>query len=377
MIVEAFVVVVLIWLIRGLIHVLSKSKELFDQAGSNESSREILRAKGQKAKEFICNNPNELLMSTEFREEKLKEYPSLVHIGDKLFRCKCLKETYDIQRNDFDVYSYFIHKDDSDIPYSEKHIRHLVYQYINSIGNDDFYDAFVEILKNDKDLLLSFIEECHVAESWRKECNKLYDPENYMKDFMAENDVEKRIHEINENVVIPADLRHRHPTTPSKPIKAYIDTQIEIAEKEIKLSQLAISGIPKLRGAGLLGILAVVTTVVWFIMVYNGFGTNTAPLWIVIILWFVFVFGSAFLCSDSDRAAYCQEEILRLIEQKSSLDMLSVWAQDYERERQVKIARERDKKFDEILLKSIRDRRELQERREKLRKGGNNNDRII
>lgn len=363
MLMVAFVIVVIFWLIRGLIWVISESKGAFEQAGSNEASREILKERELRAREYICDNPNELVMPTEFREKKLKEYPSLVHIEDKLFRCKCLEEKYDIQRSNLDVFSYLAHKDDSDIRrYEESRVRHLVYQYINSIGNDDFYDAFTELLIGDKDLLLAFVQECHVAESWREECNRLYDPENYMKDFMAENNVEKRIHGTNKNIIIPTDFRHRHPVTPSDPIKAYISTQKKIAENEIKISELAKSGTPKLRGTGFLGIIAVIVTVAWIFVSRIGPEVGGAFFWITIITWFIFIFGGAFLNNDSDRAAAYQNENSKLAAQKDNLDMLSIWAQDYERERETKIARKKNNEAWERMVRFNESMRKIREK---------------
>lgn len=375
MLMAAFVIVVIFWSIKGLIWVISESKGAFEQAGSNETSREILKERELRAREYICDNPSELVMSTEFREERLKEYPSLVHVEDKLLRCKCLEEKYDIQKSDLDVFSYLAHKDDSDIRrYEESRVRHLVYQYINSIGNDDFYDAFAELLIGDKDLLLAFVQECHVAESWRKECNRLYDPENYMKDFMVENDIEKRIHRTNEHIKIPTDFRHRHPVTPSDPIKAYISTQKRMAENEIKISELAKSGTPKLRGTGFLGIIAVIMTVAWFFVNRIGPEASGIFFWITIITWFVFIFGGAFLNNDSDRAAAYQNENIKLAGQKDCLDMLSIWAQDYEKARCVKIKHKCDAEVWKKMAMLSERRREGTERF-KTNAGGDRNDR--
>lgn len=363
MLIAAFVIVVLFWLIRGLIYVLSVSKGAFKQASSNETNRDIFEKREMKAREYICDDPAKLIMSKEFREKKLKEYPSLVHIEDKLLRCSCLEEKYDIQKNKLDVFSHFLHMDDNDIRrYEESRVRHLMYQYVNSIGNDDFYDAFAELLIGDKDLLLVFVQECHVAESWRKEYNRLYDPENYMKDFMIENNVEKRIHETNKNIIIPADFRHRHPVTPSDPIKAYISTQKKMAENEIRISEFAESGSPKLRGTGFLGILAVAVTVTWLIVNSQNSEIGLIFFWATIISWFVFIFGGAFLNNDSDRAAYYQRENSDLSGQKSCLDMLSIWAQDYEREREMKIARKKNNEAWERMVRFNESMRKIREK---------------
>lgn len=372
--VVALVIIALIWIIKGLIGTLSMSKQNFDQAYTNKTSRKNFDDEERKARNYICDDPKELIMSAEFRAEKLREYPYLVHIDDELVRLHCLGEKYEVRQNGLDVFSCFIDTDEDNIRHREDYIRHLVYQYINSIGNDDFYDTFVELLISDKSLLIDFVQECHVAESWRKECHRLYDPENYLQDFMSEHDVKKRIHEINADIKIPTDFRHRHPITPSKPIKEYINTEKKIAENKIKISELARSGAPKLKVAGFLGVIAVCMTLIWFFAFYNHSGISTALFWIGVALWLIFIFGGAVLCSDSDNAAHCQEENSRLVSDNSNLDKLSIWAKGYDMERKTRKERDKKQKDQQARIEAF-NRRLAEKGNRELSAGGNKNDR--
>ena len=169
-------------------------------------------------------------------------------------------------------------------------ISMLAHRYINFIGYDEFKGAFISLLIRDRELTKKFIRECHAANMWKEEYSQLYDCDNYLKDFMIENDIRERVKQEAEcDIRIPPDLRHFREFTNSSSARKHIGHELA---KRGRIGEAAKSEEKSNSWFGAVSILTLIGVILIIAMFANSGNREVfnSMFWIVIVLFFVWTF---------------------------------------------------------------------------------------
>lgn len=216
------------------------------------------------------------VMERWYRKSKLNEEPKSTRIRESRHKsvpngCSWCDRTLSIDKNKFEnaeLYNKYF-KDEGN-PYVLGLLIRLVLQYINAIGYDGFYYGFITLLLQDHDLLVKFFRECHAAEEWKKDNNTVYDCENYMQDFMKENNVIERVREIvGDSLQVPSDFRHYRTEALADNIAKQIQTEKHIAELHRTAGSSGSSAEGDYKLASVLGFLGIASAVLWLFTSFN------------------------------------------------------------------------------------------------------------
>lgn len=109
-----------------------------------------------------------------------------------------------------------------------KAISQLAYRYICFEGYDEFKETFIRVLMQDKELIIKFMKECQAANEWKKEFNQVCDCENYMQDFMKENNIQEKVNEfVGHEVKMPGDFRVYRKDSPDFFAAKHVNHELE------------------------------------------------------------------------------------------------------------------------------------------------------
>lgn len=279
------------------------------------------------------------IMSSEYRQQKLKEDPVSTVIRKELYISRYMGDTYyHITNHKYKwgdtehlyIYLEKPHSAGDMIKYGncgiENYIEYLinistlVHQYINATECPGFYDGFTQLLESDHELLMKFVRECHAAEEWKKDSNTIYDCDNYLQDFMEENNIKAKVRKLSGiNVKIPEDFRHYKPSNPSWINSEYINQEKDVAENKVIEAKNNQSANSVYQAASIVAVIGVVLLIAWAALSFNVV-LGLSALMCIIVFFIVLASGA-----KNENASTTVRREINLIQQ-IHIDPIYEWA---------------------------------------------------
>lgn len=115
----------------------------------------------------------------------------------------------------------------------------LAHRYIYFGAYSEFKEYFIRVLIGDREALMNFLHECHAANVWKEQYEQLYDCENYMQDFMEENNIQEKMNALaGHEVLMPDDFRHYREQSPNKTVANHIDHELARERRDLQKAEI-------------------------------------------------------------------------------------------------------------------------------------------